>query len=223
MADFAQLLAALDRAADNADDADNSALGLYLGQRHRIATTVIESDPFALAVQSLMEHRTEWQGTAGGLLDLLTPERPPKGWPKTPQGVGGRLKRLIPALEQAGIHIEHGREGHGRTRQYLITRRSDEAWEVTSASSASSAGAENTANPFDEVRTSADDLGASTDSGCPQTDAETLGNSGPADNADVADDYLHTSSSDPFDSSTDGEPLSHDTEPEGQVFETDFV
>jgi hypothetical protein len=223
MADFAQLLAAVDRAADNADDADNSALSLYLGQRQQIATTVIESDSFALAVQSLMGNRTEWPGTAGELLALLTPERPPKGWPKTPQAVGGRLKRLIPALEQAGIKISYSREGHGRTRQYLITRRSDEAWEVTSASSASSAGAENTANPLDDVRTSADDLGASTESGCPQTDAETLGNSGPADNADVADDYLHTSSSDPFDSSTDGEPLSHDTEPEGQVFETDFV
>ena len=51
MADFARVLAALDRALPS----DVSALQTYLGQRDRIAESVVESDPVAMAVLELVD------------------------------------------------------------------------------------------------------------------------------------------------------------------------
>jgi hypothetical protein len=187
MADFAELLAAVDRAARRADIADNSALEVYLGQRERIAATVIESDPFALAVLQFAEAQGEWRGTAGGLLAHLTPERAPQNWPKTPQGVGGRLKRLIPALEQAGITITNSREGHARTRQYVISRSSTM---VESETSASSAATELPQSTNVCSRTTSDPCGQLCESGCPQRDMQYPANTTPEDNADITNKYL---------------------------------
>ena len=119
MADFGRLLAALDRHADNAD---KSALVTYMEQRGRVAQTVVESDPVALAVEALLEEQGSWEGTAKELLARITPDKPTKEWPKTPQGLGGRIKRLNPALEQAGILIDRSREGHERNRRYRTCR-----------------------------------------------------------------------------------------------------
>ena len=123
MADFAKLLATMDRVlADNADGADKCSLDIYLGQRDRIAEAVIESDLVAMAVQSLLDNVDTWSGTATELLAEITPAKPPKGWPTTPQSLGGRLRRLTPALEQVGIKLTKDREGHGRTRTYEFAR-----------------------------------------------------------------------------------------------------
>ena len=191
MADFGRLLAAVDRAADNAD---NRALEIYVGQLTRIAETVIESDPVALAIESLMEEEGHWEGTAGQLLAGLTPERPPKDWPRTPQGMGGRLKRLIPALKQAGIHIEQDRAGHQRTRLYHITRcPADGEGNPSSATSALSAGGENGGKSVTSTRTSADDCGQPDGGDCPP---ETTIAADETWRADDADDLFRSSSGD---------------------------
>jgi hypothetical protein len=110
MADFARLLAAMDCVRP-----DGYAMEVYKGQRERIAESVIESDPVALAIQSLIDDEGEWEGTAGELLPRITPEKPAKGWPITPRSLSGRLTRLMPALDQAGIRVTFGcRRRHGR-------------------------------------------------------------------------------------------------------------
>jgi hypothetical protein len=180
MADFGLLLAAMDNVlAANADDADKRALDIYLGQRERI-----------LAIRSLLDETDQWEGTPTELLERITPEKPPKGWPATPQSLGGTLTRLIPAMEQVGIKFTRDREGRSRTRKYYITRLDKDSKD----SSASSAPWENS----EENRTSladdhADKCGP-TDSACPHPrphdDREIFRENGTADNADNADDVL---------------------------------
>ncbi|MCH8841104.1 MAG: hypothetical protein IH831_10645, partial [Planctomycetes bacterium] len=120
MADFGRLLGAMDLATDN--PTESSALCQYIGQRARIAESVIEADQVALAIQNLAETEGSWQGTAQELLDKITPEKPPRGWPRTPQAIGGRIKRITPALEQAGIVVIRDREGHNRSRMYHLEK-----------------------------------------------------------------------------------------------------
>jgi len=110
MADFGRLLAAMDRVLPLL-----YALDIYLGQRERIAETVVESDAVAMAVQDFVESVETWSGTAAELLEKIMPEMPPKGWPRTPQAIGARLKRLAPALEQSGVTISSERSGRKRT------------------------------------------------------------------------------------------------------------
>jgi hypothetical protein len=188
MADFGRLLAAIDNVL--ADNADNRALDIYLEQRGRIAETVIESDQVALAIQSLLDEVGEWEGTAADLLKKITPEKPPKDWPKTPQSLGGRLKRLMPAMEQADIVITKDREGHGRTRTYRLEKGCKDSSALSALSAPWENPEENSHFPADNP---ADKRGA-VDSACPHTcpheNREIPEENGTADNADDADNLL---------------------------------
>jgi hypothetical protein len=98
MADFARVLLAVDKVLGT------SAYKSYGEQAERVAEQVADADLVALAIR---EHITrEWKGTAGELLKRLTPEKPPKDWPTTPQGMGGRLSRAAPALRRLGWTVE---------------------------------------------------------------------------------------------------------------------
>jgi hypothetical protein len=109
MADHARILAALDAATGS------TTLPSYLRSVTDAQATVVESDHIAAAVRSMMAGAHRWQGTATDLLDLLTPDRPPKGWPTTPHHLGGRLRRATPALRAVGIEVTHHRDGQHRT------------------------------------------------------------------------------------------------------------
>ena len=63
-----------------------------------------------------------WTGTAGQLLELVTPEKPPKNWPKDATRAAARLKRVAPLLRQAGISFDDSeREPQGnRSRLYTL-------------------------------------------------------------------------------------------------------
>ena len=123
MADFAQLLAAL----DDVDGSDGSALETYVAQFTQIADEVVTGDPVGLAVLDLLEnHNGNWEGTATELLDEISPERPSKGWPKTGRGMSGQLKRLTPAMLQLGVTIERDRSPtSARKRLINISRESE--------------------------------------------------------------------------------------------------
>jgi hypothetical protein len=66
-----------------------------------------------------MEQRKEdWEGTARELLTLLNGvvgEKAAKEqeWPKRPNTLSNKLRRIAPALRKTGIHIDHHREAHG--------------------------------------------------------------------------------------------------------------
>jgi hypothetical protein len=113
MADFARILAALDRSQGWTTLADYSEVARDANQ------AVLDSDPVARAVCALVERRP-WHGTHDELLAAITPERPDPSWPRTARGLAGRLKRLAPALrDQAGLVIDH----ESRSRRRLITLR----------------------------------------------------------------------------------------------------
>jgi len=99
-----------------ADLASGSALGILAGQRVPIAVEgVIKADPIAAAVRALMATRTEWTGTASGLLGALgemAGERAAKAktWPDSPRALAGRFRRAATSLRKIGIDIAFTRE-----------------------------------------------------------------------------------------------------------------
>jgi len=139
MADFAQVLAALDfvigaRGGGN----ECHALPLYLSQRNRIASEVVEGDPLATDIVRFLSEVRSWQGTAAELLTMITPRgrRPEAGWPKAPNKLTGQLKRLTPALRTFGVivSIPSFRSARGR----LITMEMTDKREIGSSLSSPS-------------------------------------------------------------------------------------
>jgi hypothetical protein len=123
LADFARIC----RAVDLATDTMPGGFEMYMRQRTTLANDVIESDPLASAIVQLMSEQDQWRGTASALLEHLETQaglnegqRRPRMWPSSPKALGGRLRRLAPALSEAGILIEHERDT-ARGRQRLIT------------------------------------------------------------------------------------------------------
>ena len=123
MADFACVL----QAVDNVREWDT--LKTYVDTADTISADVLEGDPFGKAVASMISEQSErsWTGTAGQLLKLVTPEKPPKTWPKDATRAAGRLNRVAPLLRQAGISVsDAGREPQGnRSRLYTLAVVSD--------------------------------------------------------------------------------------------------
>jgi hypothetical protein len=120
MADFACVLQAVD------DVRGWNTVGAYAAAADTIAADVLEGDPFGKAVAAMVREQPgqTWTGTAGQLLELVTPEKTvPKNWPKDATRASGRLKRVAPLLRQAGISFDDsGREPQGnRSRLYTLT------------------------------------------------------------------------------------------------------
>jgi hypothetical protein len=137
LADFALVLAALDASCPKLTG--GKALDLYVGQRERIAEDVIESDAVASAIVRLTK---PWEGTAAELLKALTPTPPeprPEGWPKSPRGMSGMLRRTIPALRAIGIIVtDLPRTGTARRLKIVGTQ---DGPSLPSPSSSAAAGA----------------------------------------------------------------------------------
>jgi hypothetical protein len=124
MADFARVLAAIDEIQQW------KTLGDYLSASTGIAADVLEGNAFASAVIDLMatmprqaDGTGTWTGTATALLDaVVTPEKPPKDWPKDATRAGGQLTRAAKALREVGIDVRQAKSAdRNRTRQYTIT------------------------------------------------------------------------------------------------------
>jgi hypothetical protein len=120
LAAYSHVLAAVDKLRDT------DALGTYREQRSSLARRVLDSDVVAVKVEAFMEDRNEWKGTARDLLERLTPEepkRPPRGWPKTPQGMGQALTKIAPGLRKIGITVERPpREAGTGRRTWTFTK-----------------------------------------------------------------------------------------------------
>lgn len=120
MADFAEVVAAVDQVLGT------RALATYVGQSHRLAEDVVEADRVAAAVRALVERTGGFEGTAGELLERITPEdrderrELPKDWPTTAQHLGQQLKRAAPALRAVGIAVDNERSK--RTRRWVLYR-----------------------------------------------------------------------------------------------------
>lgn len=121
MADFARVLAALDTGCPELTG--GQALALYIGQRSRIAEDVIDNDPLAVAIVSLVDRLGgAWSGTAGDLLQASMPQNPSKDWPRNGRGMVGLLKRITPALRLVGIEISKPAARTSRGQTYMLER-----------------------------------------------------------------------------------------------------
>jgi hypothetical protein len=113
MADFARTLAALDHVTGWTTLAD------YAEAAADTTSSVVEADPIAQAVAALVANGP-WSGTAADLLDRITPEHPPRGWPTNARKIAGDLRRLAPALRGSGVAVEFVRSNDG-SRRRLVT------------------------------------------------------------------------------------------------------
>ena len=100
----------------------------YVGNRDEAVDSVIESDLVGSAIRSLMETKTEWEGTATdllGVLDEIVGEktRKSKAWPASARALSGRVTRAATFLRKIGIDITRDREGRARTRMIHIIRK----------------------------------------------------------------------------------------------------
>ncbi|MHB8804609.1 MAG: hypothetical protein ACYC7C_05155 [Coriobacteriia bacterium] len=136
MADHAWILAAVDLGCGG------GYLDAYLGIADSVLEEAVESDVVALSVRDFMGRRASWEGTASELLELLTPEQPPRSWPRTPQHLSGRLLRAAPILRSVGVEVERMRLGQPGSRTIRLTRPEVAATWSSAPSVASAAQAE---------------------------------------------------------------------------------
>ena len=115
MADFAQFVSAAESALPWAPGA---FLKAYERNEAQLVDTALEADQVATAVTAFIDQteRNQWAGTASELLAVLN-ERVDgniwrlKTWPKQPNLLSNRLRRLAPSLRTKGIEIEKGKSG----------------------------------------------------------------------------------------------------------------
>lgn len=97
MADFAEILAALDLASGS------SALEHYTLSQGAIAEDIVDTDKFLQAVSAKVTSR--WEGTGKELYAMLPRPESDKYWPEQ-RGVSGKLRRSAPDLRKSGWEIE---------------------------------------------------------------------------------------------------------------------
>lgn len=120
MADFAKVLAAVDRVRPVSTPGTPGALDHYLQLTEGIQASVVDDDPVAAAIVELVTAKGGLEHTAQQLLDRLTvPDPRPRSWPTSARGMGGHVRRIAPALRAVGIEVETGRVGDRRT--FILT------------------------------------------------------------------------------------------------------
>jgi hypothetical protein len=87
----------------------------------------VESEAVAQAVIALLQATDEWSGNAKDLLvrlATLVPAETTKSrdWPRTPKGLGGKLRSATPMLRSAGIEVLPPRDGDTKTRTWVLRR-----------------------------------------------------------------------------------------------------
>jgi len=118
---------------------DKAFLSAYENNRRDANEVALDLSPVAQALKAFFEVRHDWSGTAAGLLEELNFKvsdevRRSREWPKTPRGLSGAIRRIIPNLRRAGfiITMDARESGTGRA---LIEAKSTESSSQPSQSS----------------------------------------------------------------------------------------
>src|SRR5262249_39400302 len=138
MADFALFAVACERGARDLP----RFFAAYADNQSGAQEQALEDSHLPAALVTMMENRSLWTGTAKELLEELTKhttDPPPKEWPKRPNALTGKLRRLAPALRRVhylDVDCDGRTADRKRTRVVTITRNPDTAGNSPSASSA---------------------------------------------------------------------------------------
>jgi hypothetical protein len=113
----------------------------YAANRRAAIESIMEADPIATCVRSIMADRTTWTGSASDLLRLCAEsarESPPGGvaWAKNPRALAGRLRRAQTFLRTFGIEITFSREGRTGTRIIRVSMNAETSVSTVSTVSA---------------------------------------------------------------------------------------
>jgi hypothetical protein len=112
MADAVKCCIAMEPALTNEE---GGFLAAYESKRAAIHNDTVENDPVALGVIELISSKGEFEGTATDLLSAIKeihkdgPEWIASTFPRQPNVLSGRLKRLVPVLRENFIDIEWNR------------------------------------------------------------------------------------------------------------------
>jgi hypothetical protein len=133
MADFALWAAACETAFWGA----GTFARAYAANRRAAIESIIDADPLANCVRTIMGERGSWTGTASDLLRLCaesaredTSMKPP--WAKNPRALAGRLRRAQTFLSGVGVEITFSREGRTGSRMIRVSTKAETC--VSSAS-----------------------------------------------------------------------------------------
>ncbi|WP_199835985.1 hypothetical protein [Streptomyces sp. TP-A0356] len=137
MADFARVLAAVDRVQSW------KTLESYKASARDAVADVLDGEPFAQAVVKLVDEAgpTGLKLTAQQILDKVdAPDKLPKKWPKDATRAGGQLKRLAPVLRTIGVEVDDSERGPAPKRQRMYRLMATEERRCETASTASQSG-----------------------------------------------------------------------------------
>jgi hypothetical protein len=98
----------------------------YAANRRAAIESIIESDPVATCLRTIMANRTIWTGSASDLLSLCAESARHDSsagvaWAKNPRALAGRLRRAQTFLRALGIEIAFSREGRIGTRMIRVS------------------------------------------------------------------------------------------------------
>jgi len=122
MADFALWV----KAAEGSFGWKDKFMPNYQNNIDNLISSTIDGSPFATGVVKFMTGRTDWEGSAQTLLDLLESDyidikiTNKKNWIQTPKKVMSELRRHSPAFKTVGIDVKTKRESSGNV--ITITR-----------------------------------------------------------------------------------------------------
>jgi hypothetical protein len=98
----------------------------YRSNRRAAIESIVEADPIATCLRTMMADRTTWTGSASDLLQLCA-ERARNdistggAWARNPRALAGRLRRAQTFLRTLGIEITFRREGRMGTRMIRVS------------------------------------------------------------------------------------------------------
>ena len=98
----------------------------YAANRRAAIESIIEADPLATCVRTIMGERSSWTGSASDLLRLCAESvreeaSPGAPWAKNPRALAGRLRRAQTFLRMLDIEIAFGREGRSGARMIRMS------------------------------------------------------------------------------------------------------
>jgi hypothetical protein len=110
---------------------------VYAANRRAAIENIIEADPLATCVRTIMADRTMWAGSASDLLHLCAENARAdifsgRLWAKNPGALAGRLRRAQTFLRTLGIEITFSREGRTGTRMIRMSRSPESAVSIVS-------------------------------------------------------------------------------------------